>query len=124
MPVPEGTTRKIFIAGGAGSLGFLRVSTRSTRSYKSRAASPFFWLAITRLKKSGLAGPIAGVESGTTDCAAESATRAKDSSATEMKAPLSMRRSGERAANVHSRFDSHWYIIVVHRRNAGMYLWM
>src|SRR5947208_10733219 len=97
MPVPEGMTREIFTVEGVGSLGFLRVSTRSMRSYKSRAASPFFWLAMMRLKSSGFAGPIVGVVSGTADCAAASAAKASDSSAMGTKVYLCMMQSGQKS---------------------------
>src|SRR5882762_2205350 len=55
---------------------------------------------MTRLKKSGFAGPILGPESGTTDCGAASAARANDSSAMGIKVRLSIIRIGANAASV------------------------
>src|SRR5258708_26238922 len=55
---------------------------------------------MTRLKKSGFAGPGEGVESGTTDCGAASAAKANDRSARGMKVRLSMMRIGAKSATV------------------------
>src|SRR5258708_30447185 len=57
---------------------------------------------MTRLKRSGFAGSIAGVVSGATDCAAASAARANDSNATGIKVRLSMIRIGAKAASFYS----------------------
>src|ERR1700682_48422 len=57
---------------------------------------------MTRLKKSGFAGPILRLESGATDCAAPSAARANDSSAMGINVRLSIIRIGAKAASVYS----------------------
>src|SRR5882724_4842716 len=50
---------------------------------------------MMRLKSSGFAGPIAGLESGTTDCAAAPPAEASDSSARRKNTRLSIMQGGE-----------------------------
>src|SRR5216684_179771 len=59
---------------------------------------------MMRLKSSGFAGPIAGAESGTMDCAAAFAARAKDNTVMGTKALFSIMRNGWRPVS----FNSDW----------------
>src|SRR6266850_911945 len=69
----------------------------------SRAASFFFCVEMTRSNRPGFAGEVAGVESGTADCAAALGARHFRTTMREI-ARFHMVRCGGKAARVHTRW--------------------